>query len=284
MASLVVFGAASLRAENEVIETGAGRVVFRFSQQGASKPITIWTYRPKTFSSESKILFIMHGMERQPRRYLDPWFAHAERVRSLLLAPEFSSAHFPGGRNYNLGGMRRDSKSEPLQETGFSTIDRIFDRMIQITGNKSGGYLIYGHSAGAQFVHRLLLFHPEAHIDLAVAANAGWYTMPDFDLRFPYGLKDSGLSAGALGRVLGKNLVVLLGEKDTDTNHATLSRTAGAMAQGRQRFERGQNFFRAGKKQAEELRVPFGWLLKTVPEAGHDNAPMSQAAASLLLP
>ena len=42
---------------------------------------------------------------------------------------------------------------------------------------------IYGHSAGSQFVHRFLMTRPDAPVERAVAANAGWYTLPDDECR-----------------------------------------------------------------------------------------------------
>ena len=38
------------------------------------------------------------------------------------------------------------------------------------TGNRSERYHLYGHSAGAQFVHRFLYFMPDARVAKAVAA------------------------------------------------------------------------------------------------------------------
>lgn len=57
-------------------------------------------------------------------------------------------------------------------------------------------YVIYGHSAGGQFSHRLCYFegmmsagHPEyPRIEKALIANPGWYTMPDTSMYYPYGL------------------------------------------------------------------------------------------------
>src|SRR5271155_4121645 len=42
-------------------------------------------------------------------------------------------------------------------------------------------YYLYGHSAGGQFAHRLVLFMPNARYQRVVAANPGYYTMPQFN-------------------------------------------------------------------------------------------------------
>jgi hypothetical protein len=54
------------------------------------------------------------------------------------------------------------------------------------------------------------------------------------------------------------------------------------MRQGRERFERGQNFFRAAAQAAKQMNAPFLWEIATVPDADHDNAKMAVNAARLL--
>ena len=70
------------------------------------------------------------------------------------------------------------------------------------TGNRSASYLLYGHSAGAQFVHRYLYFVPEARVAKVVAANAGWWTLPDLAVGFPYGLRGSVVHEAGLKAML----------------------------------------------------------------------------------
>jgi hypothetical protein len=77
-------------------------------------------------------------------------------------------------------------------------------------------------------------------------------------------------------------LVVLSGEKDTDSNHRNLRRTSEADAQGITRFARGQYFFNYGRAQAEKAGIPSGRRLRTVPGVGHNNAGMSAVAAALV--
>src|SRR3546814_4271479 len=55
-------------------------------------------------------------------------------------------------------------------------------------------YALYGHSGGAQFVHRYILAGGGPHMGRAVSANAGSYAMPDPAVAWPFGLR--GLPAG----------------------------------------------------------------------------------------
>ena len=70
-------------------------------------------------------------------------------------------------------------------------------------------------------------------------ANAGWYTMPDWSVEYPYGLKGTPATPENVGARLAQRLLVLLGTADVDPNHASLSRTPESMAQGPHRFARG---------------------------------------------
>ena len=47
---------------------------------------------------------------------------------------------------------------------------------------------LWGHSAGGQFVHRLLATQPAEIFEAVGAANSGWYTLPTLDLHYPDGL------------------------------------------------------------------------------------------------
>jgi len=128
----------------------------------------------------------------------------------------------------------------------------------------------------------MVLFKPDARIKRAVAANAGWYTLPQYDVHFPYGLRGSGFDQHGLARVFSKDLIVLLGTSDNDPYHRSLRRTSEAMAQGSHRFERGQTFFAEAERAAVRNGLRLSWRVEFVPGVGHSNRGMSPAAAELL--
>jgi hypothetical protein len=253
---------------------------FRFDGYGplADRPLTVWYDAPADLSS-ARVLIVMHGQSRTGQDYRDSWIPHARAKGALLIVPEFSEAFYPGSDAYNLGDMER----QPESRWSFSVIEPLFDHVRADTGNRSDGYLLYGHSAGAQFVHRFLLFKPQNRVTRAVAANAGWYTTPELAVDFPYGMRGSPSSEAGLRGALATPLTVLLGENDTDPNDPDLRHTAGADRQGPHRFARGHFFFAAGGSTARALGAPFAWTLATVPGATHSNGEMAPAAARLLL-
>ena len=242
---------------------GAGR----FEVQHDGRTIPVWYFLPEAARADAPVLVVMHGVNRDADRYRDEWLPHARRYGFVLVAPEFSEAAFPGDAGYTLG-----------TKGAFQWIEPVFDAMKAATGNRSERYHLYGHSAGAQFVHRFLYFVPGARVAKAVAANAGWWTLPDPAVDFPYGLKGSTVDAAALKTMLQRPLVVLLGTADTDPNHVHLRRTPEALAQGPHRFARGHTFFAAGKNRAAALDVPLGWRLATAPGVGHSDSGMAAFA------
>ena len=213
-----------------------------------------------------------------------PGFELCERYRCVTLVPEFAAKDWPGSRSYNLGNVRdEDGTPIPEERWAFSAIDELFARYKERSQNRTPRYFLFGHSAGAQFVHRLVMLRPDAGFEVAIAANAGAYTMPTWDIEWPYGMRDSPADEGKLRVGLRRRLVVLLGEGDTDPSHRQLPRGAEAMAQGPHRFARGQRFFEQARQAATRLGVSLGWQLETVPGVAHDNKGMAPAAAALML-
>ena len=239
-------------------------------------------YRPARFDHEAPILFVMHGTKRNAADYRDTWIPAADRYGCLLLCPEFPRERFPSTA-FQLGGLvDRHRAPRPRSAWTFDVVERLFDLVRDVTGNTSAGYHLYGHSAGAQFVHRLVLFLPEARYVTAVAANAGYYTMPTFADTFPYGLGQTDVTPEALGAALARRLVVLLGGEDTDADDPHLRNTRRARQQGPNRLERGRAFHAAAYSEAHRLGLPSAWDLVTVSGAAHLDADMMPTAAQLL--
>ncbi|MCC5833284.1 MAG: hypothetical protein JJU20_00985 [Opitutales bacterium] len=278
MALLVAFAGNGAFADS--LKEGKG--TFRF-KNGDGPEIRVFYYKAKDLPDNSPIMFVMHGVNRDADRYLAEWRRLAREYGFLLICPEFSENAFPGARGYNLGNVfDTDGNMNPEELWSYSYIEGIFDDVKKRTGYRNRGYYMYGHSAGSQFVHRMIFFQPQARFIKAVSANAGWYTLPLPDIDFPYGLNNTPVSRRDLMRALNQPLVVLLGTKDNDPNHRHLRRAPEAMRQGDHRFERGHTFYFMGEKQARHLSVNFGWEIKHVPGVAHHNRYMAAAAVEEL--
>lgn len=261
---------------------GAGQFVFR---DWAGPPVPVWTYAPEDKPlADLPVVVVMHGVKRDGDRYRDEWMEAAREHDLIILAPSFSDADFPNAAGYNIGNIREAETGAQIDERlwSFSAVDPLVAEAVGRIGGAQTSYVLYGHSAGAQFVHRYLYFKADTRADLFIVANAGWYTLPDFGPTFPYGLGGSALDPARLNAALQRNVVVLLGDRDTDETDPNLRRTPEAMAQGRHRFARGESFFETANDQAQALGVAFGWRQITVPGAHHSNAMMAPATAALI--
>ena len=273
-----------------------GRVVFA-ARDGT--PLTAHTYRATRFAPTSgPIWFVMHGASRNADAYVRAAAAVAERHAALVLGIEFDAERYPSSDAYTLGVMRAGTPYTRSYESAawrdphsyvYSELEHVFEAARQLLHGQQDGYFVFGHSAGAQFTHRLLTFLPHARVLGAVAANAGWYTMPrpgnghDANDFMPYGLRGSPVQDTDLCALLTAPLTLLLGEADVATpdQDDMLRDSAAAMSQGSTRLARGQAYFAAGQAQAAALGIRLGWQLHVIP-GGHDKEQMLPAAGHLL--
>ena len=261
------------------VPSGKWSFVFTDARGQADRPLRVYTYRPRKCDSTCPIQFVLHGLRRDASDYRDHWELAADRFGFIVIAPEFSEKHWPKAAAYNLGDVADNAERE---KWSYSVIEHLFDEMRD--GQKD--YRIFGHSAGAQFVHRFMMLLPDNRASVAAVANAGWYLMPEWrkDRKappYPHSLVESPAGERELRAALAKRMLILLGEADT-ADDANLEKGEEAMRQGANRLERGENFFGAATSAAKELGVKLGWELSYVPGVGHDGAKMSRAAAELV--
>jgi len=267
------------------IGQGAGSFLYSGYKPLADKPVKVWYYSPVEDPAGLPIVFVMHGVKRNGSDYRDNWILLAQEHNLLIVVPEYSQEHYPKSRSYNLGNMF-DSNGLSIEEKkwSYSIIEPLFDYIKAVINGKQKSYALFGHSAGAQFVHRFLLFKPENRAEVIISANAGWYTLPDLKTAFPYGIKNTTATSKSLAKSFAKRLIVLLGQADTNTQDKHLRKTKEAMAQGSNRFERGRYFYRKSILTADEIGAEFNWELEIVPGVGHQNAKMAGAAIKFIAP
>ena len=258
--------------------------VKRFTFDGWAGPaFPVWTYRAADTPADAPILFVFHGAQRDADKYIGEWIDLARRHRIVLIVPEYSHAAFPGVVAYSHGWFtEKDGSPRSADHWSFATIEPIFAAVREREKLIADTYSLYGHSGGAQFVHRYLLAGGGPHLARAVSANAGSYAMTDPAVRWPFGV--AGLPAGLWNpaKTFAMPMTVLLGTDDNDPNHSSLPRQPEAMAQGPNRLVRGETFYAAARTRAALDKVPFDWSCGLVPGVGHDNKGMATVAVRLL--
>jgi poly(3-hydroxybutyrate) depolymerase len=256
-----------------------GSFQFVDSRGDPDRPITVWYYRPPGLQPDAPIVFVMHGSSRTAEAARGSGAAYGRSHRVLVLAPEFSERYYPGDA-YAFGNMA-DSAGQlrPKSQWALSAIEHLFDAVCRAAGLTTLTYDIVGHSAGGQFVHRLVLFVPGARFRRAVASSPGRYAVPGPTAAFPYGVGGTAIDSAALAHALSRDFVLLLGDRDTEDR----TREPEAMSQGRNRFARGLRFFAAATDAANQLGAPLGWRLVIVHGADHTPGPMVRAGLQELV-
>ena len=278
----------NLRSDGTVIiPKGFGYFSFRSDTIYYGKPILVYTYVPSTVRPNSRILILIHGAERRVQKFQAEWQEIADKYNVILVSPYFSLKQFPHEYEFQLGNVIDFDHINGTQELvsenkwAFSIIEPIFEKVKASLKNKSENYYLYGHSAGAQFVHRFLLFKPNAKLEKVIFANSGWYTRPAYSQSYPYGLSGTNVSRESIAKAFSRNVTVLLGVNDTDKYHFQLKRNKTVDERGLNRFERGANYFKFCKMMSDSLKIPFNWKLSTAPGIEHRNDMMAYFAGEL---
>jgi len=254
---------------------GRSRSTFSFAHADAP-PVVVHVCVPPTLSSRTGVTFVLHGKLRNAAEYLEPWVPWAAEADQIVLAPCFDREGWPGGRGYNLGNVFSGSgRRLPERQWAFTVVEALHERTREDFGLDDEQFALWGHSAGGQFVHRFLLLKPRAQVRVAIASGCGWFTVPDLDVGFPYGLRHPALPfTDEHARALVQKPLVLMRATLDTIRDSDLRTTRRADAQGCNRYVRAGHMHAAGK--AIDAGSP--WRLLDVPGVGHDGARMALAA------
>jgi hypothetical protein len=255
----------------------------------SSKPITVYYRIPAGDITTMPILFAFHGDERNALDYRDYWISMANANGFMVFAPEFKLADYSAGDGYQMGNVFVDGDNpslatlNPTNEWTFSVVDPLFETIkTQVSGTQLT-YDAWGHSGGAQFLQRFGFYLPNNKMKTAICSNAGWYTVPESAINYPYGLNKSQLLTSNITTAFSKKLIVHLGLDDTDPNSSGLRHnTTVDNQQGLNRLDRGRYFFNTSQSYSQTLNVPFNWQREEVVGVGHDAQLMAANALKFL--
>lgn len=268
--------------------TGTGKFTYTNYAPFVDKPIECYYHIPANATPNMPVLLVFHGGSRDAKNMRDYLIDKANAKGFIVLAPLFSNQHFPGGDGYNLANIYIDGDNPTPQTLNpediwtFSVVDPLFKDFSKEIGNVTSTYDMVGFSAGAQIVHRYLTYNSTANYNRVVAASSGWYTVPDNNIDFPYGLKISPQEGQNLSHMFAQETYIIVGENDVDPNSSGLRHTPEADAQGQQRIQRAQHYYQKSRDFAVTNAYLINWIYKTVPNTDHDGDAMVNYAADLL--
>jgi hypothetical protein len=219
-------------------------------------------------------VFVIHGTDRNARDYL----GYLADIDTLVIAPQFQDK--PPGLYWSSGWKEGNRSQDPQRMSSFDVLDRMVEMF--------HGVAVVGHSAGGQFVARYSAGTRLQGLTFIVA-NPGSYMYLDETRPFAgdcpgfndykYGLDNPNLymSAGVAPDYAYRNVIYLLGMRDTKID-ANLDTGCEAQRQGRNRYQRGINYYRhlVGHFERQVHRLVL------IPGVGHDPKRMMQAAKPYL--
>lgn len=282
---VLLFLPANASFGKELLSRGEG--VFKFDGYApfVDRPVDVHYYIPLSGNQrDMPIIFVFQGADRGYKYLIEAWKKEAEVRKFMVFVPQFDQDKYPNSDYQEAGIMDKQHLHLKSQEaTTPPLIDKMFEYVQQHTSTAQKTYRIYGHSGGGQFVQRFMLFHNSPYVDRAVIGSPGWYTFPDFTQNYPYGIKNvPQVTSEQVRRYFGKDIIVQLATGDT-LRESFLRKTPEAEAQGRNRLERGHQFFKYLQTVSHQKQIPLRWRKVVVPDVAHNSVEMGMAAIPLLL-
>ena len=246
-------------------------------------PIDIINYIPPNATPQTPLLVVIPGASRDAQRFHASWLDLAKKHHFSVLTIGADKKHFPNEYSYNAGNVI-DEKGNSIDKSKwlFSAIELIFKDFKEKHGFKIKNFNLFGHSAGGGFVHRYLLFNPNAPVNKSVSANPAFVTLPDPKIEYPFGLKKTPLKKLNIKSWFNQNMAIVLGSNDLGPRTKPLSNGPMAKAQGPNCLTRGKLLFEQAKEMAEGKKYQLNWKLIIANGVGHDNYNIAPIACNYL--
>lgn len=233
-----------------------------------------YTFPAKRPNAKTQVLFAVHGTGRNVTGMINTWRYLSQTENIIVICPELSGEEFSGSEFHQMGLVGNLDNPEKWTARIIDEIFLDFTERFKLTKHQSGGYILYGHSAGAQFAHRSLIFSQSEYLRYAIPANAGVYTFLTDIARIPFGFSDVPYDHPVrelMHENLGRKLYILIGDRDNDPHAEDLPTSSNAMKQGEHRYERALNFYETSRDYAYKNNLDFNWELIIMPGVGHNS-------------
>lgn len=242
------------------------RSVFR--RVSGDVPREYYLYAPQRIIRSAPIIVTVHGISMNAAEHLVKMRKLAAQANSVLISPFFSKENYP--RYQKLIDQKTGIRSD------LALIDIIEDvsREFGLTNRR---FILIGFSGGAQFAHRFAFYHAD-RVSHCVSCAAGWYTYPDPEAAFPYGLRPQtgpdGMSPHPDWGKVGHHVIV--GSRDVLVEPSLNMKSAVVSRQGIGRLERAKRWV-AAMRQALPENPPESITFQEIKGLGHDYTEASEA-------
>lgn len=183
---------------------------------------------------------IVHGIKREVAQMAQLMCRRAHQVQRTVILPHFDATHW---KKYQRAACPKRADIALLN---------LMQSLTSEGRVAPGRFDLAGFSGGAQFSHRFAWMYPDLVGRLCLTAP-GWWTFPEPEAAWPYGMGADTSRRGVEGlwlqanlrRFLDREIVVTVGSEDT-TRDANLRKGAQIDAQqGSTRVDRARNWVRA---------------------------------------
>ncbi len=219
-----------------------------------------FVYLPERSIQPRHLLVAVHGISRNAKELVRYFAPFARSHNFMVIAPLFDPARYRGYQRLGLGGHPPDF-----------ALDQIISEVNEEMGTSFSTFYLFGYSGGAQFAHRYMMAFPD-RVNALCAASAGWYTFPDYNLRFPQGLRPNPRLADIhfdLNEILKVPTCVLVGSEDTKRDENLRKSKKLDRLQGKTRLERGKHWIKAMTSAARYLNFDTEYRFEILPGCGH---------------
>ncbi len=218
-------------------------------------------YLPEDVNHELEPIVFVHGYKRRAEEQVQQLKPLSDATRRAIIAPCFTVEQHKRYQRLGKGidGLRADRY-----------FDACLNEAARYYGLQTERFLLVGYSGGAQFGHRYAMIYPHRVASL-IAIAAGWYTYPDPNTSYPYGIATAGklravrMNPEAFLRI---PMTVLVGANDLDSVNLRRSSRLDRH-QGKNRVERARRWVLAMRMAARLYRVDATISYQEVPEISH---------------
>ncbi len=222
-----------------------------------------WIVNPDNINDAPPVV-VVHGIQRQVRAMADLLSRRAAETDRTVILPHFDTTHWP---RYQRAACPNRA------DIALLSLMRHLTREGRVA---KGRFDLSGFSGGAQFAHRFAWIYPDSVGRLSLTAP-GWWTFPDAQIAWPYGIGSAdakhrlqGLWLQAnLKPFLARDIDVRVGSEDTLRDPNLRKGADIDVRQGLTRVDRARNWAQAMRDAAHAINIPPHITFDTLPGCGH---------------